>query len=169
MLPEITQYLERIEDIRSQVIKVIQDLSPEALNWRPIEVEDDHVTNSLAVMAAHVAGAEHFWIAEVIAKQPATRDRDSEFNVHTDNSAELVESLDNVGKETREILSKLTEADLMGDRQVRDKTVPVRWGILHVIDHSSLHLGHMQLTFQLWNHGKTDPSPRWYQRIKDQD
>jgi hypothetical protein len=41
----------------------------------------------------------------------------------------------------------------------------VRWGILHVIDHTSLHLGHMQITYQLWNEGKSKPSPRWFERL----
>jgi hypothetical protein len=36
------------------------------LDWRPIEGDKGHVTNSLAVLAAHIAGAEHFWIAEVV-------------------------------------------------------------------------------------------------------
>ena len=75
MTPEITSYLGLIEDLRGQVGDLIAGLPVEALNWRPIEGLDDHATNSLAIMAAHVAGAEHFWIYEVIGRQPPTRDR----------------------------------------------------------------------------------------------
>ncbi len=73
MLPEVEAYLERIDDLRGQVRALIADLPTEALNWRPVEGTDDHATNSLAVMAAHVAGAEHFWIGEVVGGLPATR------------------------------------------------------------------------------------------------
>jgi hypothetical protein len=51
-------------------------------------------------------------------------------------------------------------------REARDRVIPVRWCILHVIDHTALHLGHMQLTYQLWMGGQPGPSPRWFERVK---
>ncbi|MCA9947468.1 MAG: DUF664 domain-containing protein [Anaerolineales bacterium] len=48
----------------------------------------------------------------------------------------------------------------------RDREVPVRWGILHVIDHTALHLGHIQITAQLWQGGQAIDAPRWFQRLK---
>ena len=145
-MTELENYLLRIEDLRSQIRSLIVDLPAEALNWRPVENSDDHAMNSLAVLAAHVAGAEHFWIGEVIGKLPPTRDRAAEFEVAVADTAVLLDRLDAVGKQTRTVLTQLTAADLESTRQVRDKTVPARWGILHVIDHTALHLGHMQIT-----------------------
>ena len=88
MLSELDNYLQRIEDLRGQVRALIADLPTEALNWRPIEETfpkalsfREGATNSLAVLATHVAGGEHFWIAEVIGGRPSTRDRDAEFAV----------------------------------------------------------------------------------------
>ena len=49
--------------------------------------------------------------------------------------------------------------------EARGRIVPVRWAILHVIDHTALHLGHMQITYQLWMGGQRGPSPRWYERL----
>ena len=77
MLSELKSYLQRIEDLRGQVGNLIADLPVEALNWRPVEGTDEHATNSLAVLATHVAGAEHFWIGEVVGGRPPTRDRDT--------------------------------------------------------------------------------------------
>lgn len=165
MISELDNYLERIEDLRGQVAGLLADLPAEALNWRPIEGKDSHVTNSLAVMAAHVAGAEHFWIAEVIGRQPATRDRDAEFVVVAATPAELLQLLEKVSQETKEVLSALSESDMGEMRQARDRTVAVRWGILHVIDHTSLHLGHMQMTYQLWTSGRSIHSPLWTERL----
>ena len=168
MLPEVASYLERIEDVRGQVVQLITGLSPEALNWRPVEGEDDHVTNSLAVMASHVAGAEHFWIFEVIGGNPSTRQREQEFETTVDSPAPLLDKLNAAGTETRQVLSVLTHEDLNSSREVQGRTVPVRWAILHVIDHTSLHLGHMQITYQLWQGGQGMNAPRWFQRLKGQ-
>ena len=165
MLAEAQHYLERIEDLRRQVRDMIAEMPAEALNWRPIEGSDDHATNSLAVIAAHVAGSEHFWIAEVIGGYPATRDRNAEFVTEVSSAAGLLQRLDTSGAETRLVLPSLTAAELDGSRQAGDKIVPVRWAILHVIDHTSLHLGHMQLTYQLWHGGQGANAPRWYQRL----
>lgn len=165
MIPELDNYLNRLDDLHGQVTDLVAGLPAEALNWRPIEGEDNHVTNSLAVMAAHVAGAEHFWIVEVIGGHPATRDRDAEFVTVAATPAELLQILQKVSQETKEVLSALSESDMGDTRQARDRTVSVRWGILHVIDHTSLHLGHMQMTYQLWTGGRSIHSPLWVDRL----
>ena len=51
-------------------LRMIADLPTDALNWRLIPSVDDHAMNSLAALAAHIAGAEHFWIAEVVGGYP---------------------------------------------------------------------------------------------------
>ncbi|GAB4527959.1 MAG: hypothetical protein Kow0063_03780 [Anaerolineae bacterium] len=165
MLSELENYLQRMEDLRRQVGELIADLPAEALNWRPIEGSQEHSTNSLAVLAAHIAGAEHFWIAEIIGGYPPSRDRDSEFLIQAPDASELLRRLEEVGAETREVFSSLSAADLDGTRQAQGRTVSVRWGILHVIDHTALHLGHMQITYQLWMGGQSKPSPRWFERL----
>jgi uncharacterized damage-inducible protein DinB len=162
---ELEHYLQRIEDLRGQVRNLIADLPAEALNWRPIEGREEHTTNSLSVLATHVAGAERFWIGEVVGGHPPTRDRDGEFAVEAMDAAELVHLLERSAAETRKVFSTLSSADLDGVREARDRTIPVRWCILHVIDHTALHLGHMQLTYQLWMGGQSGPSPRWFQRL----
>ncbi len=153
MSPEIRLYLQQIEDVRGQIRALIENIPvddlPEALNWRPI-AGSDHATNSLGVMAIHVAGAEHFWLGEVIGGMPTTRDRDSEFQTQIETGREILERLAVVDAETRPILEALTSANLEETRLARGKVHHVRGIILHVINHSALHLGHMQLTYQLW-------------------
>ncbi len=169
MLSELDNYAQRIEDLRRQVSQLIADLPAEALNWRPTPATGDHATNSLAVLAAHIAGAEHFWIAEVVGGHPPTRDRDAEFAIQASDASELCRLLEETEMETREVLSNLREVDLDGVREVKGRKVPVRWGILHVIDHTALHLGHMQITYQLWMGGQSRPSPRWFERLEVRD
>lgn len=166
MLRESAAYLERIEDLRGQVGKILQSAPSEALNWRPDEGSDDHAMNSLAVLATHVAGAEHFWLGEVVGGLLATRDRAAEFETAAADTAVLQQILDKVARQSRAVLESLTQADLDGTRRARDREVPVRWAILHVIDHTALHLGHMQITVQLWQGGQAADAPRWFQRLK---
>jgi uncharacterized damage-inducible protein DinB len=162
ILSESNNYLQRIEDLRGQVRDLISGLPAEALNWRPLEGD---AVNSLAVLVAHIAGAEHFWIAEVVGGLPSTRDRDAEFATQASDVSELSHLLENTGAETRDVFATLTEPDLDGTREARGRTIPVRWCILHVIDHTALHLGHMQLTYQLLAEGQSEPSPLWYERL----
>ena len=165
VLFELDNYLQRIEDLRRQVSELIADLPADALNWCPIENVEEFATNSLAVLAAHIAGAEHFWIGEIVGGRSPTRDRDAEFVTQATAAAELVRLLEEIGTETREVFSGLGAADLDGVREARGRTVSVRWCILHVIDHTALHLGHMQLTYQLWMGGQSKPFPFWFERL----
>jgi uncharacterized damage-inducible protein DinB len=167
MQPEAAAYLERIEDVRGQVADLVRSIPDEALNWRPIDGADDHATNSVAVLATHLAGAEHFWMAEVVGRYPPTRDRDAEFVTTVESGDALLRRLEEVAAETRDVLSSISQEELNDSRLVRGKQVPIRWAILHVIDHSSLHLGHIQLTYQLWRGGQSGGSPRWFQRLKE--
>lgn len=166
MNAELQNYLTRIEDLREQIANLIAELPAEALNWLPLENSDDHAMNSLAVLASHTAGAEQFWIHETIGGLPSTRVRDAEFNASVESAAPLLEKLATTGATTRRILSELAPAELDATRTVRDRTVPVRWGIVHIIDHTALHLGHMQITYQLWRGGQGVVAPRWFERVK---
>jgi uncharacterized damage-inducible protein DinB len=165
MVSELTNYSERIEDLHNQVSGVVAALPAQALNWRPLEAKKDHATNSLAVLVAHIAGAEHFWIGEVVGKRIGNRDREAEFATVADNAVEIISLLEKAAQETREVFSILSDLDLKKPRQASGRTIPVRWCILHVIDHTALHLGHMQITYQLWSGGESIHSPLWPERL----
>jgi uncharacterized damage-inducible protein DinB len=165
VLTELANYQERLDDLRGQIAGLIDGLPTDALNWHPRMGSGEAATNSLAALVAHSAGAEHFWIAEVVGGRPATRDREAEFATLAGSSAEIIRLLDDTALETREVMLALKDTDLKDTRQTAGRTVPVRWCLLHVIDHTSLHLGHMQITFQLWAGGRSAPSPLWYERL----
>ena len=150
MLKEIENYLSFLNDFRNQVKTLLEGLPKEALDWRPISGEGELATNSLGVMATHLTGSEAFWMKEIIGGQSIRRDRDAEFVVKGLGFAELLAKLEAAAKDTQEILSSLTPSQLEETRKFRDRIVTVRWAILHVIEHWAIHVGHMQLTRQLW-------------------
>jgi uncharacterized damage-inducible protein DinB len=155
MNSEIKSYWEWMEKLRTQVSQIVADLPAAALNWQPVASED-HATNSLAVLSAHIAGAEQHWIYEMVGQGPATRDRPAEFVTVATEAADLVRRLAQTGEETRQIMTALTADSLNETRTIDDHTFTERWCIMHVIEHTALHLGHMQLTAQLWHETHTN-------------
>lgn len=150
MLPEVDAYLTDLGELRDQAKSLLEGLPQEALDWRPIEGEGELATNSLTAMVVHLAGSETYWMKEVIGGKKIVRDRDAEFVTKGLTVPELQSRLGAADKVTKEILSGLTEKYLAEARKWRDRPVSVRWCILHVIEHYAQHLGHMQLTRQLW-------------------
>jgi uncharacterized damage-inducible protein DinB len=150
MLPEVDAYLTDLGELRDQVKSLLEGLPQEALDWRPLEGEGELATNSLTAMVVHLAGSETYWMKEVIGGKKIVRDRDAEFVAKGLSVAELRARLGEAGKVTKEILSGLTEKHLEEGRKWRDRPVSMRWCILHAIEHYAQHLGHMQLTRQLW-------------------
>lgn len=145
MLAEIVGYLASLRDARAQMLLVLEDLSADALNWRPLPEE----TNSLYALAFHSLGAERRWIHEVVGQRKIERDRVAEFRARGDDVPSLRALFDAVTRDSEEILARLTDADLDAVRP-EPKPHAVRWGILHVIEHYNEHLGQMRLTRQLW-------------------
>jgi len=125
----------------------IDGLPPSALDWVP-----GPDMNSLAALAVHVAGAQRYWIGDVVGRDPSGRDRAAEFQVRgldaTALKAHLAESL----AHSRGVLEGLALSDLDAVRvSPRDgRKFPVPWCLAHALEHTALHLGHMHITRQLW-------------------
>jgi len=150
MRKEIQAYLTKLGDLRNQAKTLLEGLPQEALDWRPIQGEGELATNSLAVMSVHLAGSQTYWMKEIIGRTPIQRDREAEFATKGASVADLKAGLDAAGKIAEEVLSPLTENQMEEERKFREKQITVRAGILQVIDHVAQHIGHMQLTRQLW-------------------
>ena len=145
-LPEVEGYIKTLRELRAGFQEVALSFPPEALNWRPPLPE----TNSIYVLAVHVLGAEAWWIHELIGGQSTRRNRPAEFVAEGGDLGWLPERMREVAERSEAVLAGLTDADLRSTRQRHDETVTVQWGILHIIDHYSRHLGHLELTRQLW-------------------
>ena len=165
MTSELANYLQRIEDLRGQMADLVAGLPAEALNWKPIEGDGELGANSLASLAAHSTGAERFWIAEVVGGRPANRNRAAEFSQEATSPAQIIQWLDETARQTKDVFASLSDADMESTRQIETRILPVRWCLLHVVDHTALHLGHMQLTRQLWTGGEGFPAPLWSERL----
>lgn len=165
LLSELSNYLLRLDDLHSQIREIIAGVPVDGLNWRPFEGSGELQANSLAALTAHVVGSERYWIGEVVGGTPPSRNRDAEFRKAVTAVEELNQLLDLASTESRQALSALSAADLERPVTVMGRDIPVRWAILHVIDHTALHIGHMQITYQLWSGGDTRNPPAWFDRL----
>ena len=66
---------DRLDALHSDMVRAIAGLPIKALDWSP-----GPEMNSLAVLAVHAAGAERFWIGDMVGQAPSGRDRDAEFH-----------------------------------------------------------------------------------------
>jgi len=150
MTPEIEHYRQFFTDMHGQIESLINGLPLEAFNWRPIEDSNDDATNSLGVLLMHITGAEQYWIVELLGQQPIDRDREAEFVTTVTNLADLRARLQKTDQLVREVLTTVDPARLEEQVQLREHQLTLRWGVIHMIEHTAQHLGHMQLTVQLW-------------------
>ena len=148
MLAECAGYAEVLDRLRQEIITLLQSAPAGSLNERPLD-NDSHETNSLAVLASHTAGAEYEWIVQVAGGRERTRHRPDEFVATADTAQTLIDKINRTAEASNAVLAALTEADLAAEKERGDRTFGVRWSILHAIEHTALHLGHMQLTQQL--------------------
>lgn len=147
MLTEVSEYLSSISRQRARIWKTLETANPACLNWTPTKDE----SNSLFVLGTHVIGSEHGWIYEILGNGEKTRNRAAEFLSQGTDLSALKSEYERVAEETKKILEALTEDDLKTTRHRESHgDVTVRWILLHVIEHSSEHLGQMELTKQLW-------------------
>jgi len=148
MEPFFEAALDRLMELHREMEKCLMELPHEALNWVPGEG-----INSLAVLASHTAGAERYWIGDMLAGDSSNRVRAVEFEVTNASAPDLIERLRAALVHSEMTLSDLKVADLAENRlsPTHNRSFSVGWCILHTLDHTALHLGHMQITRQLWD------------------
>ncbi len=150
MNAELEHYLLFLTNLHKSIGDQLADLPPEALNWRPLDGEGDEATNSIAVLVTHLTESERWLIGELVGGRPAHRDRDAEFRARADQVDGLRQRLDDTGQFIGAVLSELRPETLDDQISFRGRAVTRRWALMHALEHVGQHLGHIQLTRQLW-------------------
>jgi len=147
MPPLLPAYLDLLQELITALDAAVADLPIEALDWVP-----GTEMNSLAVLVTHTCASARYWLGEVAGGIPMHRDRAAEFQVRGLDAGRLRGQLADFLTWAHDAVSRLVDADWGAPRQVgyREQPVTVGWALLHALEHSALHLGHAQLTRQLW-------------------
>ena len=144
-------FLESINELHADILHTISDLPPEALDWSPLSKG-----NSCNIIVTHIAGAEKYWLGDVIVGIPTGRDRDAEFRVKnlspTELEARLLESSDFMEEILSGLSLEILETSRISPRN--NQEVTVAWALGHTLKHTAIHLGHIQITRQLWEENK---------------
>jgi hypothetical protein len=147
MQPLFAELLARFAELHQAMQQAMDSLSQEALDWVP-----GPEMNPISVIVTHTAGAERSLIGELVGGEPAQRDRTTEFRPQGVDAAELAQRLAQAHACAQDALEKLSLTDLSAARTRRDGTkTTVAWALLHALDHTAEHTGHIQITRQLWN------------------
>ena len=136
--------MERLEDLQHRLHQDVRDLPAEAMDWSP-----GPQMNSVAVLQAHIVGVLHEGI-DIALGDPPGRVREQEFQTRGVLSAEMLRRLDAVIDYARDALPRLSLADLDKVRKDEDEMITCGWALLHALEHAYLHLGHTQVTCQMW-------------------
>lgn len=121
--------------------------------WKPAAAgEGGHEMNTFAAIATHAVSAGEFMTLHAVGGAPSQRDREAEFSA-TGNRDEIQVRYHRWLGAVHELLAGLTDADL--DREsvserYRERNWRVAEILLHCLDHTALHLGHLQVQRQLW-------------------
>jgi uncharacterized damage-inducible protein DinB len=147
MKPFAADFLNILEAQHTEMERAIDGLPLAALDWSP-----GPDMNSIAVLVIHTMGAERYFLGDVIAREPSNRDRAAEFQTSGLDAGALKERLQTTIAYTRRVLEGLTLEDLETTRILpRDGSEhTVASCLLTVVAHTALHVGHIQLTRQLW-------------------
>ena len=149
MSSEINTYIELFKSAHQQMRDIIVNMSEDELIWCPIEGE----TNSASVLMIHVLGAERFRIHQIAGGIDVNRDRESEFvpsSVTLDNLLDYLKEVDTDTQKVFESLSSSALDKIVPAVRSYEKDEPVRWHVLHTVEHFGIHIGHLSLNRQLY-------------------
>jgi len=144
-------YLERLTALHQEILNALEGLSPEALDWTPLK-ETNGDMNSINVLVVHLCGAERYWIGDVACSDISGRVRAEEFQVHGMDANFLAEKINAATTYAQTAVKTLKVEDLDKDgTSPRDRRkFTIGWALLHALEHTAIHLGHIQITRQLW-------------------
>jgi uncharacterized damage-inducible protein DinB len=140
---------DRLNEFHADILKAIDGLPVHVLDWTP-----GPETNSINVLVVHLTAAERFWIGDVALGEPSNRTREEEFQAHGLTIDDLTQRLSDADDYAQAAFARLAVSDLDSVRKSprNDRTFTIGWCLLHALEHTALHTGHIQLTRQLWDH-----------------
>ena len=148
MIPILEDMFERLDDLTQMAKTSIKDLPDAALDWSPGEG-----MNSLGVLASHTSGSIRYLIGDMAGGQTVKRERDHEFVITGLSVTKATALLDEALEYSKEILETFSYEDLemMRYSERHKREFRVGWSLSHALEHAALHVGHMEITRQVWD------------------
>lgn len=145
--PFFDAYYDRLAALHADVKAAIQGLPQAALDWVP-----GPEMNSVGVLVIHLTGAERYWIGDLIGEDASSRVRADEFTSRGVNLEALFARLEKTLAHSRVVLENLDLSCLDQEfyAPTQQKRYTGAWCLLHALEHTAQHAGHLQLARQMW-------------------
>ena len=147
---EMELYVRELQQLLGAVCRRIEGLDAAQMNYRPQLPE----SNSLYAIATHVLGNSEAWVLGIICGQAVGRDRAAEFQTSGEDGRALIARAQSMAETFGAALRALPPGVLDEKRTPRPpllgigpgEELTVREGLMRVLLHGRLHIGHMELT-----------------------
>jgi uncharacterized damage-inducible protein DinB len=133
-----------LQHLRDSAVFKLEGLDAGQLRWRP-----SPTANSLGVIVVHLGYAERLWIRAIFAGEPM----DMAWRTHMFELpegwgyGEIVGFYRDETAKVDAVLDRATSFDLRSSGDLRPTTL--RWAVLHLIEETARHAGHMDITREL--------------------
>jgi uncharacterized damage-inducible protein DinB len=115
----------------------VESLTDEQIWWRP-----NNSSNSVGNLILHLNGNVWQWLVASFNRLQDERDRPAEFNAHeSESGAVLLAKLSATMERAAEVLSRLTEADLLAPFDIQGYHLKGLDAVYQVVEHFGLHYG----------------------------
>lgn len=151
--PEVAGAWLHIERSLDAIVQLVAESDPAALNWQPPAADG----NSIYVLAVHILGAAGEGLLSLAGDFAGGRDRDAEFRAAGESAEFVTERWSALAEQLGGLLSSITTEQLNAQYDhPRYGSVTRLEAMLTVADHAALHLGHAELTRDLWEQSQRD-------------
>ena len=126
-----------LEQYWPRLRQCVEQLTDEQLWWRP-----NQASNSIGNLVLHLNGNVQQWLVGSFGKKEDTRNRPAEFQARSGLSAKvLIEQLGATMQQASEVLSGLTEKDLLTPFDIQGYKVNGLQAVYQVVEHFGMHYG----------------------------
>lgn len=144
-----------VESLVKDILATMEGIPEEDLNtWKPAaEQNGGGAMNTFAAVGVHTASAGKWMLLHQVLGEDVSRNREGEFEA-TATMAEIRAGFDDLLGVLRDRADDLAATDLsLMPPTIRDNHptwTRAAW-LLHLVDHTGIHLGHLQIHRQLWD------------------
>lgn len=160
--PMLPATLDMLRKLVTDIFQQLDGIPEQDLNtWLPRDGMRD--VNTFFALAMHTVGAGEFWILEAAGGRPTDRNRKAEFS-STGSLEQLRTRYDRWLAGTAEVFAEIDDATLASiyyrpanpERAMSEARRTRAECIAHALEHTAVHLGHLQLQRQLWDAEQDD-------------
>jgi hypothetical protein len=139
--------LDQFRELHAVAIKALDVLPADSLDWSP-----GPEMNSLSILVMHFTGSERYWVGDVVKGDPSFRNREAEFQARGVEAAALKQRITDLDAYEARALETLRVRDLEVHKiSPKDgRNVTVAWALLHALEHTAVHIGHIEILGQQW-------------------